>query len=59
MPFFLILIGLFNVLCPKASWFLEIGWKIKDSEPSEGALIFNRVLGVIFCMIGLGYFFFN
>lgn len=53
MWFLLILIGLFNVFFPRAAWYLEIGWKIKDSEPSEGALIFHRVMGVIFCIVGI------
>ncbi|HHV45910.1 MAG TPA: hypothetical protein GXX53_03230 [Tissierellia bacterium] len=53
MWFFLILIGLFNIFFPRAAWYLEIGWKIKDSEPSEGALIFHRVIGVIFCIAGI------
>ncbi len=34
----------FNIFYQKASWFLEIGWKLKDAEPSEGALIINRVI---------------
>jgi len=53
MWFFLILIGLFNIFFPRAAWYLEIGWRIKDSEPSEGALIFHRVIGVIFCIAGI------
>lgn len=53
MWFLLILAGLFNVIFPRAAWFLEIGWKIKDSEPSEGALILHRVIGVILCIVGI------
>lgn len=49
----LILLGLFNLIFPRAAWFLEIGWKIRDSEPSDGALILHRVIGVILCIAGI------
>ncbi|NLY85974.1 MAG: hypothetical protein GX077_06455 [Tissierellia bacterium] len=53
MTFFLVIIGLFNLLAPRAAWYLEIGWKIKDSEPSDGAIIIHRVFGAILLAIGL------
>lgn len=53
MWFLLILAGLFSIIFPRAAWFLEIGWKIKDSEPSEGALILHRAIGVILCIVGI------
>lgn len=53
MGILLILTGIFNVFFPKAAWYLEIGWKVKDSEPSEGALILHRVIGIILCIVGI------
>jgi uncharacterized membrane protein len=55
MGFIILLIGLFNIFFPRAAWFLEIGWKIKDAEPSETALILNRVVGIIICIIAIFY----
>lgn len=53
MNFFFIVIGLFYLLGPRAAWYLSNGWKFKDSEPSDGILILNRVLGAILLIIGL------
>ena len=41
-------LGVFCVICPKAAWYLEYGWKYKNAEPSDLVLGINRVLGVIF-----------
>lgn len=49
--------SLFNLLAPRAAWYLEIGWKIKDSEPSDLAIILHRVMGLILIIIGLLKFF--
>ncbi|UMZ74371.1 DUF6199 family natural product biosynthesis protein [Natranaerofaba carboxydovora] len=50
-------LGLLGVFRPKTVWYLEIGWKVKDTEPSELALIANRVIGGILLIIGLGLMF--
>lgn len=55
--FIFIGVGLFYLLMPKAAWYLEIGWKIKDSEPSDLAIILHRVMGLILIIIGLLKFF--
>lgn len=55
MGFIILLLGLFNLFFPKAAWYLEIGWKLKDAEPSDGVLILNRVIGIIVCIIGVFY----
>ena len=45
-PFFLLLIlGLFNLLAPEASWYLSYGWRYKNAEPSDAALVMARVSG--------------
>jgi|SRR5690606_11779511 len=50
------LFGLLAVLFPQAAWYLEIGWKLRDAEPSELALIANRVGGILVALIGLFVF---
>ena len=42
-------IGIFNIARPRAAWFLNIGWKFKDAEPSEEA-ISAHVIGGIFAV---------
>lgn len=43
----IILFGLLGAIFPQAAWYLEIGWKLRDAEPSEFALIANRVGGIL------------
>ena len=45
-------IGLFNVLAPRAAWYLSYGWRFKDAEPSDAALMMARIGGVIAIIIG-------
>ncbi|AYW47067.1 histidine kinase [Tetragenococcus osmophilus] len=40
-----LIFGFINIFAPKTGWWLEIGWRIKDAEPSHAALIMNRVSG--------------
>lgn len=51
------LIGLFKLLAPRAAWYLEIGWKLDDADPSDGYLYFSRVTGVFFLVISLFFIF--
>lgn len=48
-----IFIGLFGFAFPHAAWYLEFGWKLRDAEPSEFALIAHRVGGAFIVLIGL------
>lgn len=50
----LIVLGLIGLFSPETLWYLQIGYRIKDSEPTEFALFMNRVEGV-FC-IGFAIF---
>ena len=43
---FLLVIGGINTVWPQAVWYLDVGWKVKDAEPSEAALTSERVVGV-------------
>ncbi|WP_181347365.1 DUF6199 family natural product biosynthesis protein [Thalassobacillus sp. CUG 92003] len=49
----MILFGLLGAIFPHAAWYLEIGWKLRDAEPSELALIVNRVGGILASIVGL------
>lgn len=51
--FLLMLFGLFSTLFPYPAWYLSIGWRIKDAEPSEAALFMNRAVGVVAAIVGL------
>ncbi|WP_219837592.1 hypothetical protein [Paenibacillus sp. R14(2021)] len=51
--FLLMLLGLFNALFPYPAWYLSVGWRIKDAEPTEAALFTNRAVGVIAAIVGL------
>lgn len=46
-----LIFGFINIFSPKTGWWLEIGWRIKDAEPSHAALIMNRVSGVFMIII--------
>ena len=43
---FLLVVGVINTVWPQAVWYLDVGWKVKDAEPSEAALTSERVVGV-------------
>ncbi|WP_424922995.1 DUF6199 family natural product biosynthesis protein [Alicyclobacillus sacchari] len=47
------MVGVFHLLAPEAAWYLHIGWKLRDAEPSDGYLMFLRVGGGAGCLIGL------
>ena len=47
----LLFIGGINTACPQLTWHLDVGWKVKDAEPSEAALTWNRGIGVVLLII--------
>ncbi|MGP4061522.1 DUF6199 family natural product biosynthesis protein [Halobacillus sp. H74] len=49
----IIIFGLLGALFPQSAWYLEIGWQLRDAEPSELALIANRVGGILASIVGL------
>ncbi|MCR8659010.1 DUF6199 family natural product biosynthesis protein [Paenibacillus endoradicis] len=50
---FLFLVGgLIGFFSPQTAWYLSIGWKLRDSEPSDAVLAWNRISGVILVLIG-------
>ncbi|RUT47153.1 hypothetical protein EJP82_08205 [Paenibacillus anaericanus] len=50
--FILLVIGILGVASPYSAWYLSIGWKIKDAEPSDAALAMHRTVGVIASLAG-------
>lgn len=49
----LMVFGMFNIACPRISWYLEYGWWYKNAEPSDAALIFARAGGVAGIILGI------
>lgn len=47
----LLVIGVINTAWPQAVWYMDVGWKVKDAEPSEAALTWGRVVGVVLLII--------
>jgi len=41
----MLIIGLVNLIWPRAAWELARGWQFKDAEPSEEALLAARAGG--------------
>ena len=46
-------IGLFDLLFPRVSWYLGYGWRFKDAEPSDAALVLSRIGGGIALLVGV------
>ncbi len=49
----LVAVGVFNIASPYVAWYLEYGWRYENAEPSDAALLFHRVVGVIAIVIAL------
>lgn len=48
-----IAIGAFSIASPETAWKMEYGWRFKNAEPSEAALLWNRIGGVITVIFGI------
>ena len=51
--FFLLFVGAVNTACPQLTWYLDVGWKVKDGEPSEAALGWSRTVGVVLLIVAV------
>lgn len=49
----LLFAGGLSAINTEMAWQWEIGWKVKDAEPSDTYLLFTRISGIVFCIIGL------
>jgi hypothetical protein len=50
---FLLAVGAFNALAPRAAWYLSRGWQFKNAEPSDAALTLYAMGGVILLIAGV------
>lgn len=48
----IIVIGLVIAIWPKIAWYLRLGWRFKNAEPSGLALGAERVTGVVLVIAG-------
>ena len=48
-----IALGIWNLAAPRTAWYLSYGWRFKDAEPSDAALVLGRVGGGAAVCIGL------
>lgn len=49
----LLFVGGINTACPQLTWYLDVGWKVKDGEPSEAALGWSRTVGVVLLIVAV------
>lgn len=49
---FIMVIGAVGIFSPYTVWYLGYGWRFKSAEPSDAALVFGRVGGVIAVVLG-------
>ena len=49
----LIALGLWHALAPHSAWYLSYGWRYKDAEPSDAALMISRISGVLVILFGI------
>lgn len=45
--------GIFLFACPEVAWYWQSGWRYKNVEPSDMALSFTRISGVVAIIIGI------
>jgi len=48
----LVVIGAINAISPETGWHMSDGWKYKNAEPSEEALLWGRIGGIVTIIIG-------
>ena len=46
-------LGTFYLVSPRTGWYLSYGWRFKNAEPSDAALIFGRISGAVVLVIGI------
>ena len=46
-------LGGFHLFKPFQAWQLGWGWRFKNAEPSDAAITWNRVLGLLMLLLGL------
>ena len=49
---FLLAVGAWNTFAPRMAWYFSYGWRFRNAEPSDAALAFQGVGGVVFLLAG-------
>ena len=50
--------GLLSVCSPRSGWYLSYGWRYKDAEPGDAALLMQRLGGVFVLVVAVVGFIF-
>lgn len=45
--------GIFNLVSPRTAWYLSYGWRFKNAEPSNAALVLGRLGGGLVTLISV------
>jgi hypothetical protein len=45
--FIMLIMFIISIFAPYVGWWMSVGWKLRDAEPSDMALVMYRVGGVI------------
>lgn len=53
VAFCALVVGAFHALAPRAAWYMSIGWKLKDGEPSDLYIGMSRFFGSAAAVIAL------
>lgn len=53
VSFLLIVMGIFQLVSPQTAWYLSYGWRYKNAEPSDIALVMERMGGVVEIIVGI------
>ncbi|MDA8216874.1 MAG: hypothetical protein M0Z94_04575 [Dehalococcoidales bacterium] len=48
--------GAFAALSPRSIWYLSEGWKFRDAQPSDLAMVLYRLSGVLAVVVAIGIF---
>ncbi len=49
--FIIFIYSIITIFAPRMAWYLSSGWKFKNSEPSDGALVFHRLSGIVVAIV--------
>lgn len=55
-PALFVLIGVLQVVFPEEAWWIEHGMP-KNTEPSDAGILFTKIGGIIFAIVGIIIFF--
>ncbi len=45
------ILGLFSLVKPEYAWYLQYGWRFKNAEPSDAAIMVERIVGVVLLIL--------